>query len=160
MRAVWTTIFRQAFIGMLIAAFVGIAVNISRPDRIAWVERWDRYIETQAYEYGVALAGLNVVSNAVRDVTHIIFDARPVEDYDLGHIPGAMSWPYDELEAHASLYMSVLSASQPVLTYCSGVECDDALLLSRYLMEQGITNIALFADGWTGWQKGGRNEEH
>jgi len=42
-----------------------------------------------------------------------------------------------------------------VMVYCSGLSCDDALLLAKFLQAQGSTKVVLFAEGMSGWKEAG-----
>jgi rhodanese-related sulfurtransferase len=141
---------------LAMAAVCGAVANLVHPRRIAWVEDWGAYIEAQAFEQGLALVPQHQVSQLVEDGSHLIFDARPRIDYDNGHIPGAFSLPYDDLDQHFPEFAPILSPDQGIITYCSGLECDDALLLAAFLRNQGFTNVLLYAEGYEEWQtKGG-----
>jgi hypothetical protein len=48
-----------------------------------------------------------------------------------------------------------LQPAQQVMVYCSGRECDDALLLGIFLKSQGSQNVVLFLDGIAGWKAAG-----
>ena len=49
----------------------------------------------------------------------------------------------------------LLTREQPLITYCSGLECDDSFMLALFLREQGFTNVVLFAGGFEAWEKAG-----
>lgn len=51
------------------------------------------------------------------DVT--VLDLRPREEYDLGHIPGAMCVPFDELESR----LAEFDPAQEIVAYCRGSWC-------------------------------------
>ena len=121
------------------------------PTRIPWREDWSRYVETKALQAGLPLAALADVQRMVREQSHLVLDARPVADYDRGHIPGALSLPQTELDTYYPQILPLLTPAQPVLVYCSGQECDESFLLSVYLREQGYTNVALFVGGYQAW---------
>ena len=46
----------------------------------------------------------------------LVVDVRPREVYDRGHIPGAVSIPLDDLEAHLD---RLAREKRPIVTYCS-----------------------------------------
>ena len=134
------------------AALLGALAQTFSPARIPWREDWSRYVESKALAAGLTLANLDDVRRMVRDQTHLLLDARPVADYDRGHLPGAFPLPQTELDTYYPQMLPLLSASQPLLVYCSGQECDESFLLSLYLREQGFTNVALFVGGYLAWQ--------
>ncbi len=46
----------------------------------------------------------------------VVFDTRDREVYDSGHVPGARSLPYDELETR----LAEVPKDRPVVLYCTG----------------------------------------
>jgi len=52
-----------------------------------------------------------------------VLDVRPAEEYDAGHVPGAVNVPLTELE----LYLENLPKKQEVVAYCRGPHCVLAL---------------------------------
>ena len=77
-------------------------------------------------------------------------------DYEKGHIPGALSLAYDPFETiytRLEQYDVLLTPEQQVLTYCSGIECDESFMLATFLKEQGFTNVILYVGGWGEWQQ-------
>lgn len=136
---------------LLVAGICGGIANLVFPQRIAWVEDWSRHIEAQAYEMGITLISLNGTRQMVEKGEALIFDARPAVDYEAGHLPDALSLPYEEADRRLMAFEAILSSEQPMLTYCAGTDCDEALLLTDMLQKQGFTNIVMFAGGWEEW---------
>lgn len=134
------------------AALLGTLAQWVSPTRIPWREDWSRYVESKALAAGLTLTHLDDVQRMVREQSHLLLDARPVADYDRGHLPGAFSLPQTELDTYYPQILPLLSASQPLVVYCSGKECDESFLLSLYLREQGFTNISLYVGGYLEWQ--------
>ena len=148
-------IWRQAVKLMAAAALLGGLAQLVSPTRIPWHEDWSRYVETKALKVGLALASLDDVQRMVREQSHLLLDARPVADYDRGHLPGALSLPQADLDTYYPQILPLLTAEQPLLVYCSGHECDESFLLSVYLREQGFTNLSLFVGGLLTWREAG-----
>jgi DNA-binding transcriptional ArsR family regulator/rhodanese-related sulfurtransferase len=60
----------------------------------------------------------------------ILLDVRPVEEYNAGHLPQALSMPVGELEVR----LSELPAGKEIIAYCRGPYCvfaDEAVALLR-----------------------------
>jgi rhodanese-related sulfurtransferase len=55
----------------------------------------------------------------VRSGDAVVLDLRPVEEYEAGHIAGAISIPLAELEAH----LAELPAGVEIVAYCRGPYC-------------------------------------
>ena len=71
---------------------------------------------------------------------YIILDTRTQEEYDEGHIPGAIVIPYDEITEKAE--SKLLDKNQLILVYCrSGRR---SKLAAAELVKLGYTNIREF----------------
>jgi rhodanese-related sulfurtransferase len=80
----------------------------------------------------------------------MLIDARPVEEYAAGHLPGAISMPVDELARR----LDELPRSRMIVAYCRGPYCvlaDDVLTV---LSEQG-RKVARLEEGVAEWQQAG-----
>lgn len=144
---------------LLAAAACGTVANLVSPRRIPWVEDWAHYIEARALREGIALVTPGRAWDLLAAGTHVFFDARPAADYEAGHIPTAVSVPYDGVEEAMPRVQMLLTPAQPIVTYCSGRECDESFLLTLYLREQGFTNVVLFAGGFERWRAAGHPVE-
>jgi rhodanese-related sulfurtransferase len=78
-------------------------------------------------------------------------DARPPADFAAGHLAGAFSVPSEQIEKYLPAVMPLLTREQPIMTYCSGHECDESLKLSKHLLQNGFTNVVLFVGGFSDW---------
>ena len=68
---------------------------------------------------------------------YILLDVRTVEEYNDGHIEGAINLPLDEIEEKA--ISTLPNLNQPIFVYCrSGNRSKTA---SQQLVELGYTNI-------------------
>jgi len=146
----------QALLLLVIGSALGLASNALRPHRagkIPWVGQWDQFVESKALEEGIFLVLLPEVKSYQASGSHIFLDARPVAEYQAGHIPGALSLPFEEKDEKIAEVEFLLQG--PVITYCSGAACDDSLELTKYLRAVGFTNIALYAGGFNEWKAAG-----
>lgn len=153
-RRVSATALRVAGLALM-AALAGGLANLVHPRHIAWVEDWSRYIETRALESGFQLADTATAREIVDARSHLIFDARPAADFKAGHLPGAVSLPYDRIQDEFQNVAVLLLGGQPILTYCSGLVCDESFLLTEFLRQQGHTNIVLYSGGYEEWTRAG-----
>ncbi|SRR5579871_6554298 len=86
----------------------------------------------------------------------VILDARKPEEYQEGHIPGALNFYGNEPEKFAPLVMPQLpDKSKEIIAYCHGGDCDLSLQVARALQEAGYTHVEIFTGGWPDWQKAG-----
>ena len=71
---------------------------------------------------------------------YIILDVREQDEYDAGHIPGAILIPYTRIEEEASEKLT--DKDQLILVYCRSVRCSK--IAADALVELGYTNIREF----------------
>ena len=141
----------QAAVLILLAALAGLGANGLRAHPLAWRQDWTHHVEAATKDLGVPVATLDQARVISKKLTHIILDARPPADFSAGHIPGAFNVPGDHIDEYIPQVMPLLTPAQPVMTYCSGLACDESLRLTKHLMQNGLTNVVLFAGGWAEW---------
>jgi rhodanese-related sulfurtransferase len=84
--------------------------------------------------------------------TTVFLDARKPEEYQEGHIPGALNFYGEEPEKFAPVVMPQLSdRNQEIIVYCHGGDCDLSLLTAQALKEAGYTHVEIFQAGWPAW---------
>jgi len=82
----------------------------------------------------------------------IFIDARHEDEFNEGHIKGALSLPLRTLETNPGLIQG-LPKDTLIVTYCSGEECALSIDLGEKLVAMGFTNVKVFFSGWLEWQK-------
>ena len=80
----------------------------------------------------------------------VVVDVRPGDEYDAGHLPGALSIPLDELPAR----LAEIPADVEVVAYCRGRYCVLSHRAVRLLTEHGY-DARLAAGGILEWQADG-----
>ena len=152
----------QSFILLGVSVIVAFIVNYFSPVGIALVGQWDT-----AQGVITAKAKNDVVSSKfeIEDATqarqifdsgNVLFvDARTSDDYDDGHIPGAVSLPVGQFDEHIDAFLDQHNIEQPIVTYCSGRTCEDSHILAKLLMDFGYSDVKVFIDGYPGWEAAG-----
>jgi len=79
-----------------------------------------------------------------------VLDVRPVEEYQAGHVPGAVNVPLSELESH----LKNLDKDQEVVAYCRGPHCILAFEAVAKCREKGL-NAHRLEDGFPEWKLAG-----
>jgi rhodanese-related sulfurtransferase/DNA-binding HxlR family transcriptional regulator len=77
----------------------------------------------------------------------VLVDVRPAEEFDAGHIQGAVSIPLDELDER----LAELPADSEIVAYCRGAFCAYAHEAVRRLRAEGRSAQRL-EGGWPEWQ--------
>lgn len=140
---------------LLLAVGAGAVTNGLRSNPLPWVEDWSHRVEKQALALGLRTADAAQTRALIESGVYFVFDARPREHFVEGHLPGAMSLPSDGFDEHMLEYAMMLIPEQEILVYCSGQVCDESLMVCRELLNQGYTNLVLFAAGMEAWQAAG-----
>ena len=79
-----------------------------------------------------------------------VLDVRPRDEYALGHVPGALCVPLDELEAR----LAELDPVQPIVAYCRGPWCVLSFEAVARLRALGYDARRL-EDGYPEWRAAG-----
>jgi rhodanese-related sulfurtransferase len=86
------------------------------------------------------------------DNTILIVDVQPKGAYNLGHIQGAINFPW----AADLKSPGVLPRDKTLILYCDCPSEEDSQDVANQLNEKwGYTNIKLLEGGWSNWRKMG-----
>jgi rhodanese-related sulfurtransferase len=146
----------------LVSGAIGLIWNAVSPGGIALVGEWDA-------ENGVisAMAKNNpvihdieidsvVIAKELFDAGQSVFlDARPADIYNDGHIKGAYSLPIGGFDDGIERFFEDHPFSVPIITYCTGRECQDSHELAQLLLEIGYSDVKVFIDGYPAWEDKG-----
>jgi phage shock protein E len=84
----------------------------------------------------------------------VVIDVRTVEEYQAGHIPGAISVPVDEIDARID---QVKALNKPVVAYCSCLAEESSLMAVATLNRLGVKGARALTGGYPTWAStGGR----
>jgi len=118
-------------------------------------ERNSAEVERLIRSYFEARDGLEPVSRAelmerVRAGLVTVLDVRPVDEYLLGHLPGAVNIPLGELEAR----LAELPPEREIVAYCRGAYCVLSYEAVALLRERGY-RVRRLVDGLPEWRNAG-----
>ena len=82
--------------------------------------------------------------------TAVVLDVRPTEEYQAGHIPGALSVPIEQLEAR----LADLPRNKEIVAYCRGPYCLMSFEAVKLLRAHGRTARRL-EEGFPEWRANG-----
>ena len=151
------------------SSLVGLIINFISPNGIPLIkaERKLNFVEDSVTvnDEGTASENSNIPNNALDEAKAItlkqayslfnqdaiFIDARDYIEYEIGHIRGAITLPYEEFEKYKSVLGSI-SMDTPLVTYCDGKDCDLSILLGDKLFEIGYSQVYIFFGGWIDWQ--------
>ena len=85
----------------------------------------------------------------------IFVDARESEEFEIGHIPGAINIPYDYYDEYMDV-IDTLNYDDVFIIYCSGGECSLSLdLADIFFNNKTLNNVFVFEGGLPAWQDAG-----
>ena len=82
----------------------------------------------------------------------LVLDVRTVQEYDAGHIPGALHIPHTELDLRADEVRRA-RARGGVVVYC--MRGPRSRVAEKMLVANGITNLHHLEGGFMGWKAAG-----
>jgi 3-mercaptopyruvate sulfurtransferase SseA len=85
----------------------------------------------------------------------VLVDAREAPEYAGGHIPGALSLPFDDVVANPGLLGAVKGAGRPIIIYCGGDDCELSRNLAANMLAEGIRKVLVFTGGFQEWRDAG-----
>jgi len=136
------------------ALVLAVAGNAVSPRGLSWTEPLGRGLRAQAAEAGLIPVDLAVVRERLKDSGFLFVDARPREEYETGHLPGAVPLPWREIEA-GGVPSPLPPRDRPLVVYCANEFCESSLRLGMWLRGRGYSDVALFVDGYEAWWNAG-----
>jgi rhodanese-related sulfurtransferase len=94
------------------------------------------------------------VARARFDRGALFLDARPVANYRMSHIPGALPLPEDDFDRYFGPLEPRLRSSFDTVVYCAGYGCEASHLVGKRLHDRGI-QVAILNEGWPAWTDAG-----
>lgn len=98
---------------------------------------------------------LPVVKKFFDEGAALFIDSREPADHALGHIPGSLNLPYEEVITDPVRLAEVDSGGRPIITYCSGGSCEASTGLAWELLANGHSRVLVFHGGWPAWEEAG-----
>ena len=159
--------FRQFMILLALSVVLAIGVNLVSPNAIPLVGEYRSIssngepIVPPTAEPGdppfidISLARLEF------DLGKAIFlDARSLEEFECGTIPGSINIPFEylpdgDLTGYFDSAFAGAAFDRTFVIFCSGEECDLSLHLGRLLKTFSYTNTMIFFGGSREWEQAG-----
>ncbi len=152
----------KAIVIVCIGAIIGVLNNTFSQRGIGLIGNWSNKVISDSlvvpHDYEPVDPEAVTLSQALRSFESgqvLLVDCRLKQDFDSGHIKGAVSLPWEEFELYFPQLRSSLADAQEIIVYCDGTECELSLLLARELAQLGYDNVKVFFGGWVEWKKAG-----
>ncbi len=139
----------QALVLLALSAAAGAAAHFFHPLAPAW-----HLVEEPLREDEATLAEL-----AGQEILWL--DARPREQFEAGHIPGAHLLNEQDFDQQLFHLLEVLQTNErPVVIYCGGERCEASRKIKERLLQTlPLENVRILKGGWKSWTEaegGGR----
>lgn len=85
----------------------------------------------------------------------VFVDARDRDEYTAGHVPGALSLPYDEVVSEPERLQRLDAGGKPIIVYCGGGACELSIRLAEELIVAGQKRVLVYMGGLPEWAAAG-----
>jgi rhodanese-related sulfurtransferase len=137
-----------------IAVLIGLTANSLRHARLPLVADWSMRAQMSSVQ---GENGLSITFDEAEalyfDQGAVFLDARPKELFDMGHIEGARSLPWENFGRYFPETMSDVPKDSIIITYCDGESCGLSKELASALTARGYDQVRVLVDGWRLWQQ-------
>ena len=146
---------REAFWILIILAGLAVAFNGFRPNTLPLISKSPITPQTLRPDTPVKATPLTEASERFKTGAALFIDARSPEDFQAGHIKGAVNLPNQAFDEVFPAVAREIEKGEQLITYCDGKECILAQALASKLYELGFQNVSYLVNGWTSWREGG-----
>jgi rhodanese-related sulfurtransferase len=151
----WSRAARQVPALVLLSVAAALAVNALRADRLPLAGDFSAAARMTTATGERMDIGLDEAQKLFAAHAAVFIDARSVEDYAKGHIQGALSLPWQEVDRNFLAVTQSLDVETQIVTYCDGETCELSHDLALFLRDAGFLNTRVLINGWTLWQQAG-----
>jgi len=151
---VWKRTLVQAVFLAGAGAAVGLAVNLNHVAKYFRGEYGMVFADAAAAE-DPPLIALPEAADLFAAGQAVFVDARSPEEYEAGHIAGALSVPLYDPASDMIWESLAVSPVADVVVYCSADLCQDSLILARRVSRLGWRNAKVYVGGWLEWRDAG-----
>ncbi len=100
---------------------------------------------------GIEDVDIDEARQALADRSALFLDARSPQEYDEGHLPGALNLPAYQFDDYFFEVMEPIEEASRIIVYCDGDECSDSIAVAERLVEFGFSAVYVFEGGWRSW---------
>jgi len=117
------------------------------------------YIPFSNYSWAYTIDKKNITdidwetaSLLIKNNNALLFDARPNNQFEKEHVPGALSLPCQEFGRYLRRYDNKLRKEAFIIVYCDGADCYTATRTALKFIARGYKNIFRVAGGLDAWK--------
>ncbi|MEA1948000.1 MAG: rhodanese-like domain-containing protein [Thermodesulfobacteriota bacterium] len=141
----------QACAMLALSILLAFAINQLRSDRLPLVGDWSIKAKLKTADGGRLEISFAEAEKLFMEKSALFIDARSMDDYASGHILGARSLPWHDVDQQFIEVTEDISPDTPIITYCDGVTCELSCDLALFLLDMGFNNVRVLLNGWAIW---------
>ena len=138
---------------ILTTGILAFSANALRPASLPLIGDWSLDARMTTVTGERLNIPLQEAEKLFRNQAVIFLDARSADDYARGHIKGARSLPWQEVDRSFMEVTQDLETETPIITYCDGETCNLSHDLALFLKDMGFMNVRVLVNGWTDWHE-------
>ncbi|MBW2217756.1 MAG: rhodanese-like domain-containing protein [Deltaproteobacteria bacterium] len=138
---------------IVFASLLAFSINYLRNDSLQLLGNWSpeaRLMDPTGKRLDISLPE---AKKSFLEQSVIFIDARPQADYKKGHIKGALSLPWNEVDRNFMQVTEDISSDTPIISYCDGETCELSHDLAIFLLDMGFSNVRILINGWALWKE-------
>lgn len=151
--------FLEVIIIVCLSLLIGISVNYFSSSGLPLFESYQPPEKEQKEEIFIQEIDAEFLQTMLDGDMAVVLDARKRSEFEIGHIPGAISFSLYEFEERYSQLQDLLNSGKTIITYCVNPSCHDSHLLATKLYELGHHDLLIYKDGIEGWEAMGNPTE-
>ena len=138
---------------LAIALGMGLISNALRLDSLQLVGDWSAEARTTTATGEHLIISLSEAAKLFTEKAAVFIDARSDEDFRKGHIQGAKSLPWQNVDQRFIEIAEEISPDVTIITYCDGETCKLSHDLALFLIDMGFNDVRVLINGWSVWQE-------
>jgi len=138
---------------ILAAGILAFSANALRPNSLPLIGDWSIDARMTTVTGERLDISLQEAEKLFHDQAVVFLDARSADDYARGHIRGARSLPWQDVDRCLMEVTQDLESDTPIITYCDGESCKLSHDLALFLKDAGFMNVRVLVNGWTVWRE-------
>jgi rhodanese-related sulfurtransferase len=143
----------QISVILAIGAGLGLISNTLRPDSLQLIGDWSAESRITTATGKHLIISLSEAEKLFTEDAAIFIDARSNEDFRNGHIAGAKSLPWQDVDRLFVEVIEDISPDMTIITYCDGKTCKSSHDLALFLLDIGFKHVRVLVNGWTVWRE-------
>ena len=163
--------FKQAFLIVILMALIGLVANKVNPrgarfsfHRPVDVADADSFFVQPSSNNARTVGGVAKAPEAIHTISTaqlvrllqkgqaVLVDARLEVEFQTGHIPTAISLPFEMFLERREI-VTQLPKDKWLVCYCDGPPCDKSQLLAQELKDAGFNYVAVYDEGLDVWRR-------